>query len=94
MIFLYKLTDRDKVEDFDLKKIVGLLGANEMYAFDSLDAQSFWDSEILNFKEKQEGFFIIFDSETGIISEMRLGFAVEVIEEKQLYVVKTESISK
>jgi len=91
MIFLYKLKEQDKVEDFDLQKVLDLIANDEMYAFESRNAKSVYEMDILDFKEKQEGNFIIFNSESGLIRRERWGFAIEIIDEELLYIIKTET---
>jgi len=89
MIFLYKLKEGDVLKEFDLKKVMDMIANDEMYTFDCRDPKSFWECEILNFKNNLEGNFIIFNTETGLIRRERLGFTIEIIEEELLYIVKT-----
>jgi hypothetical protein len=90
MIFMYKLKESDKIEEFDLNKVMRLIAATEMWTFEDLDSGGLWDCECLDFRERKEGVFIIYDTVLGTIRRARLTFGVETIDEDILYNVSSE----
>lgn len=94
MIFVHKLGNNDKIEDFDLRKIMYLIGESDMWLFDDLEAKHFWNSDVLNFADNTEDWFIVYDSVAGTIKKMHLAFGIEVLDEEVLFNISSESVKK